>query len=454
MFFSLKDTVKWIDDNDHHFLLFPKSIFFLINFILYTTYTYQLDYLADVWNLSITSSGFITSIPIISFFFAIAWSSLAQRTGLYKEIIVVVVGVYALCFTSFNLLSPLMSGADIWKRFVTASLIYGSMSILASAVFPLLDHKMFVKLSKDKRFSPEMFGRQRLWGTVGQGVAGFVSGWGIKNYGYSAIFLLSATASIIFIVLIILGFESSVSVPVPDKGEDKKEGHDNIDEKASPVKQISWAVSMKRLMTVQFVSFLLVILVASYARAIVGNYLMRYLQICLNISKDKSGFLLLTRSLPEILCFFFSKNMLHIFGVKNLLLVAQLAGLVRVTTYAWLPETENGKWAPFAVESLRGVNNAFLMASGVRLAHDLAPLDAQTVAQGFFHGIFGNLTTGTAGILASLVSLHVRKVSPEASEADIIRVIFKVSSAASMFGLFVFAAFAFISRKKVPKQQG
>ena len=142
------------------------------------------------------------------------------------------------------------------------------------------------------------------------------------------------------------------------------------------------------------------------------------------------GILILMRTVPEILCLYFSKNVLRNFGVNSTLLFAQLAGLIRVTTYAWLPA--NAKWVPFLVESLRGVNNAFLMTSGVRLAHELAPLEAQTVAQGFFHGIFGNLTTGTAGILGSLISLSY----DDKDESEIIRFIFKISSFGSMFGLF------------------
>lgn len=394
----LKNTVKWIDENDSY-LVFPKLIFFLVNFILYTTYTYQLDYLADVWKLNITSSGFITSIPVISFFFAIAWSSLAQRTGWYKEIIVAVVLLYSLCFTSFQGLSSIMEKSEDWKRFAVVSAIYGCMSISASALFPLLDHKIYTKLAKDRRFSAEIFGRQRLWGTVGQGVSGFVAGWGIKTFGYVSIFYYSAIASILFILLVIFGFESSHSV-IDSKKADKAEGT------KSQVEKISWMTAMRKLMHLQFISFLLVILVASYARAIVGNFLVRYLKICLKINKDTSGFLILMRTLPEIGCFFFSKNMLHAFGVNNMLLFAQVAGLIRVTTYAWLPD--DAKWVPFIVESLRGVNNAFLMASGVRLAHELSPVEAQTVAQGFFHGIFGNLTTGTAGILASLISIKVK----------------------------------------------
>lgn len=433
---TLKNTVKWIDEHDLY-LLFPKSIFFLVNFILYTTYTYQLDYLADVWNLNITSSGFITSIPIISFFSAIGWSSLAQRSGRYKEIIFLVIVMYSLSFTSFQGLALILKDAEDWKRFVAVSIIYGTMSVLGSALFPLLDHKMYAKLAKDKRFSPEMFGRQRLWGTVGQGVAGFVAGWGINNYGYPAIFILSASGSILFVFLVIFGFESSAN----DLEKSKLEKSNS--EKS--VKTISWSTAMKKLMHLQFISFLLVILVASYARAIVGNYLVRYLRICLKINKDTSGFLILTRSLPEIACLFFSKNMLHAFGVNNMLLLAQLAGLIRVATYAWLPE--EAKWVPFAVESLRGVNNAFLMASGVRLAHELAPVEAQTVAQGFFHGIYGNLTTGTAGILASLISLHVKKYHAECTDADIIRIVFKVSSYASMAGLLFFGFFYLISRR-------
>lgn len=431
---ALKDYVKWIDEKDHY-LIFPKMIFFLVNFLLYTTYTYQLDYLADVWNLNITSSGFITSIPIISFFSAIGWSSVAQKTGRYKEIILTVVTLYSLSFTSFLLLSGIMKDALDWQRFTLVSIIYGSMSILASALFPLLDHKLYVKLSKDRRFSPDLFGRQRLWGTVGQGVAGFSAGWGIKNYGYSTIFVLSAVASVSFLFLVLFGFEGSL---------------DNVslnvkDEKLTEVKKLGWITLIGKLMHLQFISFLLVILVASYARAIVGNYLVRFLKICMKVSEETSGFLILTRTIPEIICYYFSKNMLSTFGVNNMLLFAQLAGLIRVTTYAWLPE--DAKWVPFIIEILRGVNNSFLMASGVRLAHELAPVDAKTVAQGFFHGIFGNLTTGTAGILASLIALHVKKNNSDFTDADIIRIIFKVSSFGSMIGLLFFGFFYIVSRR-------
>jgi hypothetical protein len=436
----LRSTVKWIDEKDKY-LLFPKMIFFLVNFILYTTYTYQLDYLADVWKLNITSSGFITSIPVISFFSAIAWSSLAQRTGWYKEIIVTVVILYSLCFTSFQGLSSIMVGSEDWKRFAAVSAIYGSMSILASALFPLLDHKMYTKLAKDRRFSPEIFGRQRLWGTVGQGVSGFIAGRGIKAYGYVSIFYYSAMASFAFILLVIFGFESS-HPPMMDV----KAAADKTVEPKNELKSISWMAAMGKLMNLQFITFLLVILIASYARAIVGNFLVRYLKICLKINKDTSGFLILVRTIPEIWCFFFSKNMLHSFGVNNMLLLAQVAGLIRVTTYAWIPE--EAKWAPFIVESLRGVNNAFLMASGVRLAHELAPVEAQTVAQGFFHGIFGNLTTGTAGILASLISLQAKKNHENISDSEIIRIIFKFSSYASMMGLIFFGFFYFVSGKR------
>lgn len=434
---NLKEMVRWIDEKDEY-LVFPKLIFFFVNFILYTTYTYQLDYLADEWNLNITTSGFITSIPVISFFFAIAWSGLAQRTGRYKEIIVMAVGMYGACFMSFWALAPIMKETANWQRFLAVSIIYGSMSILGSAFFPLLDHKMYVKLAKDLRFSPEMFGRQRLWGTVGQGVAGYVAGWGINKYGYAAIFIMSGLASIVFIGLVVVGFESSSSLSLSSL--------DKSNEKDVEIKKTSFAEALRKLMRLQFVSFLLVILVASYARAIVGNYLVRYLKTCLNISKDTSGLLILIRSLPEIFCLYFSKNLLEAFGVRNMLLMGQVAGLVRVTMYAWLPQ--EAKWLPFGIESLRGVNNAFLMASGVRLAHELAPVGAQTVAQGFFHGIYGNLTTGTAGILASLISLNVKKNNPELLEADIIRIIFKVSSIASIVGLLFFGLFYVLSKPK------
>ena len=428
MISTKRTAAAWIDKNDKY-LLYPKSIFFLLNLILYTAYTYQMDYLAKVWHLDITSSGFITSIPIVSFFSAIAWSSLAQRTGRYREIISCVVVMYSISFISFQGFILVMEGKERWKRFLVVAIIYGTMSLLSSALFPLLDHKIYAKLS-----SPELFGRQKLWGTVGQGVAGFMAGAGIKRYGYSTIFVISAVSSAVFLVLVILGIESHLDVKeIPPKKVEDDQMENN--------EKVSWTAAMRKLMHVRFVSFLLVVLVASYARAIVGNYLVRYLNVCLSLDPASSGLLILMRTGPEICCLFFSKNMLNSFGVNNMLLFAQLAGLIRVATYAWLPDKAEYNWVPFVVEVLRGVNNAFLMTSGVRLAHELAPVGAQTVAQGFFHGIYGNLTTGTAGMLGSLISLCFEGKD----ESEIIRLIFKISSIGSMFGLLGYVFFFFIS---------
>lgn len=429
----LDNIVRKISANDN-FLLVPKMIFFFLNFILYTTYTYQLDYLRDVWKLDLTTSSVITSIPILSFFSAIGWSSIAQRTGLYKELIISTALLYAICFSSFYLLSEIFAGSDTLTRFSIVTVIYGFMSVLASALFPLLDHKMYLKLSKDRRFSPEMYGRQRLWGTIGQGIAGFVAGKAIKGYGYPSIFLLSGIGSIVFIFLILVGFDN---VTKDEDSELKKE--------KDPVKRLGWFEAMKTLMSFSFMSFLLVVMIASFSRAIVGNFLVRYIKVHLSIQESWSGTLLLIRTFPEILCFYFSKNLIKAYGVNNILFIAQLAGLIRVTAYSWLPK--HAFWAPFFIESLRGANNAFLTSSGIQLAHQLSPVESQSVAQGFFHGILGNLTTGLANIMASIISYYMKLNYPESDDAQEIQVIFKFSSLVSLIGLLVFIPFYFISKK-------
>lgn len=425
MVYWLSRLQRWADRKDGSLFL-PKSMFLLLNIILYTTYTYQLDYIIDKWRLDISYFGFITCIPAFSFFSAIAWSTLAQRSGWYKGIILFVGCTYSLLFSSLYFLQPVLIDHSESVRFYVLLLIYGSMSLLASSFFPLVDHTIYSKLAKDTRFSPESFGRLRLWGTIGQGLAGFVSGQCIKLFGYESIFALSACASLLFVLAVLVGISSEDGVSEEKKVEKKSESLANS------------CVAFRTLFGVEFVLFLFVVLTASYARATVGNYLMHYLSVYLDIQSQWSSVLLLIRTVPEILCFFLTKNLLLSIGVYNLLLLAQLAGLIRVATYTWLPR--NLSWTPFVIESLRGVNNAFLHSAGVRLAYELVSPEARAIAQGFFHGIVGNLATGLTGIIGSWIASSAKTQNPTISDADTIKLIFKYASYASFLGLFFYVA--------------
>ncbi len=434
MFDWITACQRWVDRKDNHMIV-PKAIFLLLNTILCVTYTYQLDYINDDWKLDISSSGYITCIPAFSFFCSIAWSTFAQRTGCYKGIILFAACSYSLLFSGLYFLQPFFQDHSEHIRLSVLFTIYGLMSVISSALFPLLDHTIYVKLNKDERFSPESFGRLRLWGTVGQGLAGFFSGQLKDVYkGYGAVFGLSFVLSLMFLMAVSLGIDSE------EEGKERKE------EKKTKG-SASWGLAVKKLMGLEFICFLFVVLAASYSRSIVGNYLMRYLVTYLGIKQNKSSFLLLVRTIPEILCFFFTKNLLQILGVTKLLFLAQLAGLIRVATYAWLPKSFT--WAPFVVESLRGANNAFLYASGVRLAYELAPTESQAISQGFFHGIFGNLTTGLAGIIGTIIGLVVKSNNPSVGEAEIFRVNFQISALASVLGLLIFLAFYLVSKDKL-----
>lgn len=428
---SQESLVRKVGLSDN-LLIVPKLTFFLVTFVLYVTYSYQMDYLTDVWRLNLNATSYISGIPAIGFFCSIAWSSLAQRTGRYKEIVIGALGLYSVCFSSLHLLSLAFREESETIRMRIAITIYGSMTVLSSALYPLIDHLILERLSSDRRFSLEMFGPQRLWVPIGQGVAGFVAGQGIRVFGYPSMFVVSAVASALFAAVVLVGFE----------------GGGTRDSKAEwlPSKRKTDTLSaLRQLMTGTFALFLLVVLIAGYSRAVVGNYLLFFLKRGLGIGEEWSGFLLLMRSIPEVACLFFSDSVQRRCGVRAMLLLGQLAGLVRVSAYAWLPLTAT--WSPFVFEMLRGMNNAFLTASGVRLAHDLASLDSQAIAKGFFHGIFGNLTTGLAGILGSVISDQMRRMNPAASEPAIVQTIFQVSAYASLGGLLFFALFFMLTAK-------
>jgi hypothetical protein len=182
-----------------------------------------------------------------------------------------------------------------------------------------------------------------------------------------------------------------------------------------------------------FFFFLLVILIAGTTRGVVGNYLPLYLEKAMNLSSSQIGLLLQARIITEIGIFFLGKQILVIFGVNWMLFLAQASGFLRVFAYAFLPTSYPWTLMPVAVELLKGVNNACLIAGGTRYVCDSAPAGYEATAQGLFSGVHSYLANSASGFFGGLI-LHLYR---NYDEPIALRHLFSITSGVAVLGMLI-----------------
>lgn len=440
---------------DQHLVL-PKLLYFSLNILCYSTYTFTANYFKDVWGIPSHHFGYIIGLCAVSFTGSILWTIIADRTRQYKFILSLSALGYAVSFLALR--TNLFVHADITYRFVFVATFYGFSNFFTSALYPLLDNRVFFMLSKDPRFSKELFGRQRLFGTIGQSLITAINGFAIRSFGYDAIFVSLVLSATLFLSLIFVGIPSDTAVPSKDDPKAQAEGVDGgdgggahcsgegkdgdgedggckIEERAliaGPEEGYFWKPAMMLLSTPDFAFFLLVILIAGTTRGVVGNYLPQYLHDSMHLSPEMVGILLQTRIITEIAIFFLGKQMLLWMGVYWMLFLAQLTGFLRVLVYALLPTHYPWTMVPLVAELLKGINSACLISAGARYVYDYAPIGTEATAQGFFSGVHSYLANSASGFFGGLI-LELHNNDPAAFQF-----LFKYTAVLALLGIVLF----------------
>ena len=407
---------------DHHLLL-PKLLYFMLNALCYSTYTFTAKYFKDVWGIADHHFGYMVGLCALSFTGSLLWTMIADKMRRHKLILVLTtIG----CTGSFMLLrTGLFMTAERSTKLIFVSLCYGLSNFFTSALFPLLDYQVFAMLTADARFSKEIFGRQRLFGTLGQSAITLLSGYTITAYGFDAMFLNLLVSCGAFLFLISIGLKNA-SVAEKEQSADKRS--------TKLVEKMSFKRATRSLLlSPDFFFFLLIILIAGMTRGMAGNYLPQYFDSVMHLSPWQTSVMLQTRIITEVAVFFLGKEFLQLFGVKWMLFTAQLAGLLRVLAYAVLPTGEPWALLSLVIELLKGINSGCLISAGVRYVHDVAPAGAEATAQGFFSGVHSHLANAASGFLGGLI-LQLHESNPPAY-----RELFRYTAVLATVGLVLFS---------------
>lgn len=186
---------------DNHFMVSAKLIFFTMSMVLYGFYVFRGPFLSDYLGIKMSHYGIISAtMAAISFPCMTLWNTFADYLGRHKFILILIT---LSAVGSFECLMFRFPNSEA-TQLVFALAILALYSFFTSGMMPLLDYEALKLLSSRPGFTKEMYGRQRMWGTMAYAVSTMVSAFLMERLGQSVLFIIMPTFAAIFAVTLLL----------------------------------------------------------------------------------------------------------------------------------------------------------------------------------------------------------------------------------------------------------
>jgi PPP family 3-phenylpropionic acid transporter len=247
-------------------------------------------------------------------------------------------------------------------------------SFFFSPIMPLVDTTTISMLGGQK----ERYGRLRLWGAVGWGVAAPVVGWLIEMD--SAAWSFWAYAA-----LMALGF--LIALGVPETGR--------IETATRPDLRISLA-------SPRWLLFLIIAFSGGMTLSMISNFLFLFLRQ-LGADEFSLGLTLTVATVSELPILFFSSRLLSRWNEGQLIGVALLVFAIRALAYSFIAVP----WLALPIQLLHGPTFSLMWIAGVSYADRIAPTGLEATAQGLFSGVMLGIGSAAGAFLGGLLYEYV-----------------------------------------------
>jgi len=309
-----------------------------------------------------TQIGLLAGLtPLITLFGTLLWTGLADATRRHRLImsLALLVGVAALSLFPF-----LKAFAPVMLISILFNMFFAPVSSFADSatMFMLVDEK-------------EMYGRVRLGGTVGFGLAAPIAGRLVQNYGLKLAFWGGAT--LMFLAFVV----SPKLVYRQSKAGAATEG------------------SVLTLLTNRrWVFFLAVAFAGGLTLAVTNNYLFPYLKE-LGANETTMGLALAIGTIGEIPVLFFGNQLIQRLKPYGLLMLAMVVSGIRLLLFA-ASSTPN---LVMLLQLFAGLTFPAMWVAGVSYADDNAPAGMGATAQGLFGAMVFGFGMAMGGFLGGLL---------------------------------------------------
>lgn len=305
--------------------------------------------------------GVLAAIPsIVMIFSALLWTGTADAHHQHR------------------LLFMLATSGAIGSVFVIKALHAFSLLIPAvifyafffSAIMPFMDSAVIAMLGEQK----SQYGKLRLWGAVGWGLAAPLTGTLIEQGGIQWLFWIFA---IIMFMALLVGMQLPLSL-----------GHAG---------EPFWR-GIRKFVHPRVLRFLALTFVGGLCLSALSNFLFLYMET-LGASKTLMGFALTAATLSELPMFFFADRLLRRWGGRGLLIFAMSAYIIRSLSYSFVITA----WPVLLIQLLHGSTFSLMWVAAVSYASEIAPPGLGATAQGMVSTILFGFGSATGAVLGGFL---------------------------------------------------
>lgn len=374
---------------DQRLLLGPKLIFSAMATVYYGFYLYRTNF-ADTLGFSTEQFGYMSGMMSAVGFVGMAlWGRLADWTRNPKLVLCVVSAGTAGAFSLFLL---------HFSSVPINMLLMALYAAFSSGFQALSDDQVLRILSKS---DTRLYGRQRLWEALSFSVTTRALGFLIRRYGIVAIHYWVPAAAVLFMgTVVVFGTNTMTQAAAPEGGEKaaktvvdagstthlvvNPDTAANLPTDAPRPRDSTWV-----LLSNPDYAFLLVgVFLTGCARSVMSTFLTRYLQKDMGLNEEQSAMAAISGVVIEVAIFFSSALCLRRLGIYWMLILAQVAMVVRGWTYVVMAPAPSNWWLVYLVELLKGVAFGFTQTAGVRLAMEVAPPGLEATSQSLYTGMY------------------------------------------------------------------
>ena len=425
-------------------LIMPKILYFLLNMYVYGFHSVMSYFFLQEWDLTYYMLGYASSVIVTNFFGAMVWTSLADKTGRYKTIIIASVIPYTV--VALAILYPVFTDPSMWfYRNIYVFFGLALFNFFLSAAFPLLDAQVMGMMAANPKISKEQFNNQRMFGAIGHLFATLLTMILYERAGKDnrkiAQGIFQICVSLLFIFAVWLGV--SDAKPVKGGHHGHHGGHKSADKEtvATPKNPV-----MACLVNPSFMFFMLFVGASGVVRAITTSFQKPIALAMSNGKADKASYLDIGRTASEVGVYLIAKYIKNALGIYWVLAFSQLTGIARLWGYGLLEiQSKFAYWIACGLELLKGFNSGLISSSAIPIASNLAPAGCESTAQGLYSGNYSGLAMALGNILGGAI-MHYLYTSRENQVKDAQIMFNWISWGGFVITLLLMAKFIFVDR--------
>ena len=336
-------------------MLRPKLLYFLYYAAMASLLPFLVLYYEHL-GLSGGQIGVLSALlPVMTLVAVPLWSAIADLSGRHRGFLLLSVGG-TLGFTLTTSLATTYTG-------LLASV--GALAFFVAPLVPFADYAVLTLLREQRH----RYGKLRLWGAVGWGVAAPLAGLLVEREVRTAFVLAAMLLGLL--VFVIGGLPVQVHIRAGEAGP-----------------------RVRQFVTPKWAGLVAAAFVGGVCLAVSGTFL--YLHMAdLGVRSSFVGLALTVATLSEVPVFLLAGRLLRRYPAPTLLTAALAVFAVRLLLYS----VAASPWLLLGVQGLHGASFSLLWVAGVAYADTLAPAGLRATAQ----GLLTTVVMGWGGVAGALV---------------------------------------------------